>query len=99
MLDSLSHEPSSASKAAIIHKALFTIEGIRSSLKSGAAYFVLSLKAAVEFAICDRLEGIWQARLRRPSRKRSKANRGSAGQAVFGGACCWFIFLFVGGVL
>mmetsp|Transcript_46749 Transcript_46749/g.75812 ORF Transcript_46749/g.75812 Transcript_46749/m.75812 type:complete len:283 (+) Transcript_46749:75-923(+) len=47
--------PPDASKSAIIRKA-FTREGILSALKSGRAYFVLSLKPGFEFAIFDRIK-------------------------------------------
>lgn len=54
-----------ASRPAIIRKALFTYEGLSTSLRSGRAYLVLSLKAGLEFAIFDKCKALLLSR--RPS--------------------------------
>ncbi|CAE7942088.1 Rim2, partial [Symbiodinium sp. KB8] len=48
--------PPSSSKSEIVHKALFTREGLRAAVKSGSAYFVVSLKPGIEFALFDWLK-------------------------------------------
>lgn len=57
MVVQLQSAPVGASRSAIVRAALFTYEGLSSSLKSGQAYFVLSLKPGFEFAIFDRVKG------------------------------------------
>mmetsp|Transcript_27910 Transcript_27910/g.78959 ORF Transcript_27910/g.78959 Transcript_27910/m.78959 type:complete len:280 (+) Transcript_27910:139-978(+) len=52
----LQSAPASASRAEIVRRALFTRDGLRASLKSGNAYFVLSLKPGIEFAIYEKLK-------------------------------------------
>lgn len=58
MVVQLQSAPLDASRSAIIKKALFTYEGLSTSLKSGRAYFVLSLKSGFEFAIFDKLKNL-----------------------------------------
>jgi len=42
----------------LIHQALFTREGLATAMKSGRAYFVLSLKPGIEFAFFDRIKSM-----------------------------------------
>ncbi|CAK9046208.1 Peroxisomal adenine nucleotide carrier 1 (GmPNC1) [Durusdinium trenchii] len=46
------------SKAEVVRQALFTWEGLAMALKSGKAYFVLSLKPGIEFALFDRIKSM-----------------------------------------
>lgn len=55
MVVRLQSAPHSASRAAIIRES-FTVDGLVKSIKTGKAYFVLSLKPAVEFAIFERFK-------------------------------------------
>lgn len=56
MVVRLQSAPSSASRSAIVRESLFTRDGLITSIKSGRAYFVLSLKPGIEFAIFERLK-------------------------------------------
>ena len=56
MVVQLQSAPADVSRSDIVRKALFTKQGILTSLKSGRAYFVLSVKPGVEFAIFDRVK-------------------------------------------
>lgn len=56
MVVQLQSAPADVSRADIVRKALFTKQGILTSLKSGRAYFVLSVKPGIEFAIFDRVK-------------------------------------------
>lgn len=58
MVVQLQSAPVGASRARIIHDALFTWHGISTAMKSGRAYLVLSLKAGIEFGIYDRIKTI-----------------------------------------
>lgn len=42
----------------ILQQALFTREGLATAMKSGRAYFVLSLKPGIEFAFFDRIKSM-----------------------------------------
>lgn len=57
MVVQLQAAPPGASRADIIRKALLTREGLISSIKSGRAYFVLSFKPGIEFAVFDFVKG------------------------------------------
>mmetsp|Transcript_154172 Transcript_154172/g.295866 ORF Transcript_154172/g.295866 Transcript_154172/m.295866 type:complete len:288 (+) Transcript_154172:70-933(+) len=58
MVVQLQSAPPSASRAAIVRQALLTREGLLKSLKSGRAYFVLSLKPGIEFAVFDHIKSV-----------------------------------------